>query len=92
MMCLVLDVGPPLYVTMSSKQGDGETSRAMAKVETRSRKVVDRLEKEGWINIGGGNHDRFVHESRPDMMIPVPRHRELSPGVARSIAKAADWI
>ncbi len=64
----------------------------MAKVETNTRKIIDRLKKDGWTNVGGGSHDRFVHEGRPEMMIPVPRHRELSAGVARSIAKAAGWI
>jgi hypothetical protein len=52
----------------------------------------DRLKVEGWTNIGGGRHDRFIHRERPEMMIVVPRHRELSPGVARSIAKAAGWL
>jgi predicted RNA binding protein YcfA (HicA-like mRNA interferase family) len=65
---------------------------AMARVETNTRKIVDRLEKDGWTNVGGGSDDRFVHKEHPEMMIPVPRHRELSPGAARSIAKAAGWI
>ncbi len=64
----------------------------MAKFETNTRKVVERLKAEGWMDIGGGDHDRFVHKDKSDVMIPVPRHRELSPGVARSIAKAAGWI
>ena len=64
----------------------------MPKIETNTRKVIARLEKDGWINIGGGSHDRFVNDTQPGVMITVPRHRELSPGVARSIAKAAGWI
>ena len=64
----------------------------MAKVETNTRKIIARLEKDGWTNVGGGNHDRFINKAQPETMIPVPRHRELSPGVARSIAKAAGWI
>jgi predicted RNA binding protein YcfA (HicA-like mRNA interferase family) len=63
----------------------------MPKVETSTRRIVSRLEGEGWVNIGGGNHDRFVHDKKPGEMIPVPRHRELSPGTARAIAKAAGW-
>lgn len=54
----------------------------MAKIETNTRKIVARLQSEGWVNVGGGSHDRFV----------VPRHRELTPGTAHSIAKAAGWI
>ena len=64
----------------------------MPSVETNTRKIIARLGREGWVNVGGGRHDRFVNASRPDTMIPVPRHRELSPGTARSIAKAAGWI
>ena len=61
-------------------------------IETNARKIVRRLEAEGWRNVGGGSHDRFVHEGRPGDMIVVRRHREVSPGVGRSIAKAAGWI
>jgi len=50
-----------------------------------------RLLREGWVNIGGTRHDRFVQENLPGVMIPVPRHRELTAGTARSIAKAAGW-
>ncbi|MCW2317626.1 putative RNA binding protein YcfA (HicA-like mRNA interferase family) [Rhodoblastus acidophilus] len=64
----------------------------MPKVETNTRKIIARLEAEGWKNIGGGSHDRFVHDDHDGVMIPVPRHRELSPGTARSIAKAAGWL
>lgn len=52
--------------------------------------VVRRLEAEGWLNEGGGKHDLFRHPGRKGVII-VPRHRRLSPGVARSIAKAAGW-
>lgn len=64
----------------------------MPTVETNTRKIVIRLERDGWVNIGGGSHDRFVSAAHPGIMIPVPRHRELTPGTARSIAKAAGWI
>jgi len=50
------------------------------------------LEREGWVNIGGGSHDRFINVEQPGTMIAVPRHRELTPGTARSIAKAAGWL
>jgi predicted RNA binding protein YcfA (HicA-like mRNA interferase family) len=61
-------------------------------IETRKRKIVRRLEQEGWINVGGGGHDKFEHPDRPGKVIMVPRHTEVSPGVARSIAKSAGWI
>lgn len=58
--------------------------------ETSRAKIVSRLEAEGWTNVGGGSHDKFT---KPGVAYPiiVPRHRTLSLGVARSIAKAAGW-
>ena len=60
-------------------------------VETNTRKIVRRLQREGWINIRGGRHDNFEHPEKPGVLIQVPRHREVSPGVARSITKVAGW-
>jgi predicted RNA binding protein YcfA (HicA-like mRNA interferase family) len=64
---------------------------AMPSIETNTRKIKSRLEREGWVNIGGGGHDRYENEKHPGVLITVPRHKEVSPGVARSIAKAAGW-
>ena len=63
----------------------------MAKAETNRKSVTDRLAAEGWTNEGGGSHDKFAHPTRPGVKIMVPRHRTLTSGVARSIAKAAGW-
>jgi predicted RNA binding protein YcfA (HicA-like mRNA interferase family) len=63
----------------------------MPKPETNTRKIVTKLLADGWQNMGGGSHDRFIHSDKPGEMITVPRHRELTPGTARSIAKAAGW-
>lgn len=62
----------------------------MAKPETNRGKVVARLAADGWRNEGGGDHDKFTKPGVPYPAL-VPRHRTLSPGVARSIAKAAGW-
>lgn len=62
----------------------------MAKLETNGAKVVRRLKSEGWVGRAGGRHDVYTHPARTGIVI-VPRHRTLSPGVARSIAKAAGW-
>lgn len=59
--------------------------------ETNTRKVTDRLKAEGWIGVGGGKHDKYEHPDRPEKLIIVPRHKVLSHGVARSIAKQAGW-
>ena len=51
-----------------------------------------RLLRDGWRKLHGGNHDKFEHDTRPGVLLIVPRHREVSPGVARDIAKKAGWI
>jgi predicted RNA binding protein YcfA (HicA-like mRNA interferase family) len=58
--------------------------------ETSRAKIVARLERDGWQARAGGRHDVFKHPRRPGRII-VPRHRALSPGVARAIAKEAGW-
>jgi predicted RNA binding protein YcfA (HicA-like mRNA interferase family) len=58
--------------------------------ETSRAKVVARLEREGWQSRAGGKHDVYKHPARKGRII-VPRHRTLSPGVARDIAKVAGW-
>ena len=60
----------------------------MAALETNTRKIVARLKREGWVNVGGTKHDKFRH---PDVREPI-RHRTVTPKVARSIAKAAGWM
>jgi predicted RNA binding protein YcfA (HicA-like mRNA interferase family) len=62
-----------------------------ASLETDRRKVTGRLAGEGWQARHGGDHDVYKHPDRPGRII-VPRHRTLSIGVARAIAKAAGWI
>ena len=64
----------------------------MPKFETSRSKIVARLEREGWENIGGGKHDKFRNPKKPGRLIIVPRHKVLSSGVSRNIAKQAGWI
>lgn len=63
----------------------------MPQHETNTREIIRRLESEGWVNVGGGKHDKFKKVGVAQAII-VPRHREQSPGVARSIAKTAGWF
>ncbi len=63
----------------------------MARSETNRTKIAARLLREGWVSEGGTKHDKFAHAQKPGVKIMVPRHVELSLGVARSIAKAAGW-
>jgi predicted RNA binding protein YcfA (HicA-like mRNA interferase family) len=63
----------------------------MAVVETNTRKIIARLTAEGWKLDGGGEHDKYRHPQKK-FTIMVPRHRMLSPGTARAIAKQAGWL
>ena len=58
--------------------------------ETDRNKMVARLRRDGWIERHGARHDVFEHPARLGRII-VPRHRRLSPGVAREIAEVAEW-
>jgi hypothetical protein len=59
--------------------------------ENNTPKINSRLEREGWVNIGGRSRDKFKHDARPGVIIVVPRPWTLSAGVAGSIAKLAGW-
>ena len=57
--------------------------------ETNTAKIKSRLERDGWELAGGTKHDKYRKSGHPPVM--VPRHRSVTTGVARSIAKAAGW-
>ncbi|HTT82608.1 MAG TPA: type II toxin-antitoxin system HicA family toxin [Rhizomicrobium sp.] len=60
--------------------------------ETNTARVLGRLVREGWeLARHGGSHDLYRHPTKPGVIV-VPRHRTLSAGVARQIAKIAGWI
>jgi predicted RNA binding protein YcfA (HicA-like mRNA interferase family) len=64
----------------------------MPSPETNTRKIVSRLKREGWTLIHGGKHDKFEHPDKPGVLIVVPRHKEVSRGVAKDAAEKAGWI
>ena len=60
-------------------------------METNRNKIVSRLLREGWELVRhGSGHDVYKHAQKG--VVIVPRYRELSPGVTRSIARAAGWL
>jgi len=64
----------------------------MPAIETNTRKIIARLRAEGWVEVGGSKHAKYEHANWPEVLIIVPRHKQQSPGVARSIARLAGWI
>jgi hypothetical protein len=47
----------------------------MPTFELKTRKIVARLRKDGWIAVGGSKHEKFEHGDRPDVLITGPRHQ-----------------
>ncbi|TRL35509.1 type II toxin-antitoxin system HicA family toxin [Rhizobium straminoryzae] len=59
-------------------------------MERNTAKIIKRLLSEGWtLDRHGSQHDVYRHPEKG--FVQIPRHRELSPGVARSTAKKAGW-
>ncbi len=59
--------------------------------ETNRRRNVRRLEEDGWYLQREGSQHAIYRHPRIEGRIVVPRHRTLSAGVARSIARKAGW-
>ena len=66
--------------------------QAFAPVETSRARIKQRLEREGWFLARHGSaHDIYRHAD-VEGILTLPRHRRLTPAVARSIAKKAGWV
>ncbi len=60
-------------------------------MERSASRIRRRLLREGWfLARQGGNHEVYHHPNVAHS-IQLPRHREVTDYVARSIAKAAGW-
>ena len=66
---------------------------AMPNVERNSRKIVRRLQSEGWALVKAeGSHHKFRHPDHAfPIVVPHPK-KDLATGTARAIAKAAGWL
>ena len=53
------------------------------------RELLKKLKAAGWIIEEGNNHSKAVHRGRPEIVIPIPRHKKDIPtGTLESILKA----
>ena len=60
-------------------------------MEVSRRKILQRLEREGWyLARHGGNHDIYKHPDRKGR-ITLPRHKTIAIPVAADISKVAGW-
>ena len=60
-------------------------------IETNSRKIIKRLEKEGFelVSVRGSHHK--YRKGETVLVVPHPR-KDLPLGTARAIAKVAGWL
>ena len=64
-----------------------------APVERNSRKILSRLQSEGWVFIGAnGSHHKLRHPVTGKMVIVPHPKKDLPTGTARAIAKHVGWI
>jgi len=61
-------------------------------VETQTHRIIAKLVREGWVKVGADGATSLSALIGPGEVIVVPRHREISSGVAREIAKSAGWL
>lgn len=55
-------------------------------------RIGRRLEKDGWfLSRRGGAHDIYRHP-KIEGIVTLPRYRQVTPAVARSIARKAGWV
>ena len=62
-------------------------------IERNSRKIIARLKREGWVEVGAvGSHHKFRKPvTGQSLVVPHPK-KDLPTGTARKIAKQAGWI
>ena len=62
-------------------------------IERNSRRIIDRLMREGWEEAGGkGSHRKLRHRvTGRSLVVPHPK-KDLPIGTARKIAKQAGWL
>lgn len=61
-------------------------------MERDSRKLIRRLEQEGWVlRRVTGSHHSFKHPDRPDVITLSHPVKDLSIGQVRSIYRLAGW-
>lgn len=85
-LLVLVSLNPYRYAHISAHR-----AKPLPKSETNTKRIIARLERDGWIKLPKGEHDKYEHPNKPGVLIVVPRHRELSPGVARQIARLAGW-
>ena len=65
----------------------------MSGLERNSRKIVRRLQAEGWVLVTAeGSHHKFRHPAHQFPIVVLHPKKDLPTGTARAIANAAGWL
>ena len=61
-------------------------------VMTNCKDIIQRLQREGWMKVGGrGDHSKFTHPHRhTHVIVPHPK-KDLPIGTLRNIYRQAGW-
>jgi predicted RNA binding protein YcfA (HicA-like mRNA interferase family) len=61
-------------------------------MERNSRKLIQMLERDGWVlDRVNGDHHTFKHPDRPEIITVTHPRRDLPTGLVRRIYKLARW-
>lgn len=74
---------------------DEAKNEPLKRDENDRGEIVKHLTRDGWEQRksgSGGDHDIFKHPHPESELISLPRHRKLSPGVAKKIVKAINHV
>ncbi len=74
---------------------DEGKNEPLKKDENDRGEIIKHLTRDGWEQRksgSGGDHDIFKHPHPESELVSLPRHRKLSPGVAKKIVKAINHV
>ena len=61
-------------------------------MENDSRKIIKRLEADGWMLVRiKGSHHHFKHPDVPEIITVKHPEKDLTPGLVADLAKKAGW-
>jgi len=58
----------------------------------KRRDMDQKLKAAGWVITAGRKHDMAKHPDKPEVKIPLPRHKEINEFTAKGILEMAGLI
>ena len=90
-MRIAVDIRKPCVYNYT--HGKANTMINKNNIERNSKKLIKRLESEGWILVRvKGDHHHFKHPDRKGLVTVAHPNRDIPTGTVRSIYKQAGWL